>query len=209
MTRAIHDIGNALNIDLLHPVFVEAVQKAWCREACWPGCIQDYPQDRDDNPSFGNCLVTTLAAWAARGFQDDIIPGKVDETAWHFRLGVYGYDPDDERLDEKLDSKGSVPVDPTWQQFESGATFRELEINNAAQRAEYKEVVTGSLWDDETLIPRLQVLLDRLHAIGGYDVGYRADEIVGKARCEFKNVRAAGFVSNLDNKPGPVLIFSR
>ncbi len=196
-----HSIDQALNIDLLPAGFVQAMQKAWCEETCWPGCAADYPADRDSNPSFGNCLVTTLAAWAARGFTDDVIPSKVDETAWHFRLGAYH----DDVTDPRMDRHGTIQIDPTWQQFEDGAVFRELNINTPAARAEYKEVIDGSFWQDESLVSRLQILLDRMETEGGYKSEHSAAQIVGRLQDEYQYVHRAGFVKGRQNPGAPIL----
>ena len=163
-----HSVSRAVNLDILEPKFAAALQQAWCREACWPGCVGGYPVNRDDNPSYGNCLVSALAAYAARGMRDELIPAKVDESAWHFRLGLVD----------------SVQVDTTWQQFEKGSVFRALTPGTE----EYSEVMKGSLVDDQSLVPRLGVIIDRMKSLAGVELGYTAEQIVESVCTRYEHV---------------------
>lgn len=185
-----HDISRAINIHRLPTGFMAAAQQAWCRETCWPGCVANYPENRDDNPALGNGLVTVLAAWAARGFEDEIIASKVNERHWHFRLGLKG-------------GRSYLPVDPTWQQFGELDWFRPLSCDNKRGREEYREVIEGSFWGDQTLTTRLQLLLERMKSLADYEPGYSAGEIVDRLQQRFNFVRASGFTTP-PPPPGPL-----
>lgn len=158
-----HGIDNAVNIHLLDPVFVEAMQPAWSAETCWGGCKDDYPENRDENPSFGNCLLTTLAAWADRDFIDDVVPCYVTDStmknAWHFILRI-----------------GTVDVDPTAQQFKRG--YERTELASGSQ--DFEDVIYGSFFEPgehKSLIERLDLLLEGMQE-AGYQTKYSAQEIV-------------------------------
>lgn len=165
-----HGIDKAKNINTLNPQFVEALQKAWCADTCWGPIRGQYPQD-GSNPAFGNCLVSTLAAWADGGFEDDIIPclflePGMTQDGWHFQLET---------------ENGTV--DPTFQQFKEGVVLQQLPPDHPM----HKTVVQGSLFDkaeEASLRQRLALLLDRMSA-AGYDIDYTADRIVDHAKEHF------------------------
>lgn len=201
MSADTHSVENALNTELLPDGFMAAAAKSWCWETCWPPIRKDHNQQ--DNPSFGNCLVTTLAAWAARDFQDAIIPGIVNDTDWHFRLGLQTADP---AYKGQTDDCGTVQVDATWQQFSRNAQFRELTCLTPEARDFYKDVISESLWEDDSLAFRLESLMDRMNFIGGFKINYSAREIINKAQEQWQFIFAPDFVSgpaNTVQKPSP------
>lgn len=180
MTESIHGIDHALNLEQLDADFVVAMQEAWCKKTCWGPIAGDYPANKETNPSFGNCFVTILAAWADRGFQDEIVasfvyePGN-DNPAWHFRLGIQT-------------SEGRVLVDPTRQQFGESAEFQELTESHEM----YDTVIFGSIFDpeeNEQLRVRLALLLERMKTLGGYDVHHSAEDILHRLSGKFAAVR--------------------
>ncbi len=130
-----------------------ALQKAWCADTCWNGCKSGYPAD-GSNPSFGNCFVSTLAAWADRGFQDRVIlctftqPG-MDGEGWHFQLGT---------------PEGTT-IDPTYQQFDDGVNVKQLPATDPMHKA----VAWGSIFEpneEASLRERLNLLLERMEYKG-------------------------------------------
>jgi hypothetical protein len=171
-----HSLNRALNIKLLKPGFVRALSQAWGYDTCWEECKDRYPaHDPQSNPSFGNCLVSTLAAWADRGFKDFIVPGLAYELdrmspGWHFRLSA---------------AEGKE-IDATWQQFDELAFFVALKPGDRL----HTQLVLGSFFDaDEEagLRRRLALLLERMEE-KGYRVGVSADDIVDRALRELSYV---------------------
>lgn len=159
-----------LNTGRLDKAFFIALEHAWCRETCWQGCRDQYSED---NPAWGNCLVSTLAAWAARGFGDEVMPGlalHLGQATWHFRLMARG-----------------MPIDPTWQQFEAGTYFQPLPRGIPMHGV----VVAGSLFnaqENAQLRQRLGLLIRRM-ADRGYDLGHDAEFIVDQAEQRFAYAR--------------------
>jgi hypothetical protein len=177
MERAMsaHGIDKALNIHLLKPEFVAALQQAWCVDTCWPQCRNQYPRD-GSNPAFGNCFVSTLAAWADRGFEDQIIPCTFTQPGmagegWHFQLGA---------------SEGTI--DPTYQQFDDGVSVKQLPVSDPM----HKTVARGSIFEpneEASLRERLNLLLERMEFKAGYDVRYTADQIIDTLKQRFAYVK--------------------
>jgi hypothetical protein len=169
-----HGIDKALNIDLLNPDFVAALEKAWCAETCWNGCRDGYPAD-GSNPAFGNCFVSTLAAWADRGFQDEIIPCTFREPGaasdgWHFQLRSEG-----------------VTIDPTFQQFNDGVAVKQLPPGDPMHNI----VAFGSIFDpaeEASLRERLALLIRRMDTEGGYKLSHTAGAIVDRLKQRFAYV---------------------
>lgn len=154
-THSPHDISRALNLDWLDVDLVNVLPEVWSRDTCWPGCASEYPENLADNPSFGNCLVTTLAAWAHHDYNDEIVAGLVHlpeggAPIWHFRLRCH---------EETVDP---VDIDATWQQFPEGAVFEELE----EEHPRYDEVIQGSFFEDPSLPARLAKITCALESQG-------------------------------------------
>lgn len=189
-----HQIENALNIEYLSAGFITAIQKAWCYDTCWDGCKDRYFAQNPDlnpatdaritgqtNPSFGNCLVTTLAAAADMYFNAEILPSLVheagkDQPTWHFFLS--------------LNTMGWVDIDPTRQQFSADAEVEVLEKYHPMRN----EVLYGSLFEtqeNERLRARLALLLNRMEQ-NGYGLRFDADEIVDRVQKTFAEARYFG-----------------
>ncbi|MCD8526374.1 MAG: hypothetical protein LRY62_04245 [Alphaproteobacteria bacterium] len=164
--------------------FVKAMQAAWCRETCWEGCTDEY--DAAENPAEGQCLVTTLAAWADNGFADylqtvlvqaDVHPPR--PPVWHFnlhhsRLGLYEFD-----------------IDPTSQQFPRGSRYATVSRVSIASR-QHHEIVYGSLFEPQaaaSLERRLTLFLSRMENPGGYKINTSAADILARAEQYFDYVR--------------------
>ena len=166
-----HSIDHALNANKLAPAFMQALEKAWCLETCWPQIRTSYSAQ---NPSYGNCLVSVLAAWADRGFKDTIMPGLalyLGQQTWHFRLMDLG-----------------TPIDPTWQQFKHGTYFQAAPSGLPVHR----KIIQGSLFDTEENAD-LRIRLGRLLANMenyGYQAPYTADEVVDRMEKSFAYLSA-------------------
>src|SRR5690606_24744196 len=135
------------------------------RDSCWPGCAAGYT---DDNPAWGQCLVSTLLLWAVRGYQDALVAGRAHipgnpNPAWHFQLEV-----------------NKQIVDLTWRQFPPGAVFEEIERGNPL----YNTIIQGSFFDDDSLLPRLHLLNERVKR-GGFDTNVEAMDIIARLRQVF------------------------
>lgn len=148
-----------LNAGYLKQEFVQALEKSWSADAIWPGCKDGYAEGVS-HPSYGQCLVGTLATWAAHGGPQEgfrIVPGVLmgdnipDGGVWHFQLQYQ------EGLEEP------VPVDVTWDQVENGVFISAMEAGGAEL---YREIVQGSFPFDESLIPRLKVIIENIRAQG-------------------------------------------
>lgn len=180
-----HEIHRALNANCFPADFVRAMQKAWCRETCWERNAAQY--DARKNPALGQCLVTTLAAWASADFQDRIqtvlvtpsVP-RAAPTVWHFNLrhtrlgGFYDFD-----------------ADLTCQQFPRDSQFEVIPRIGDAYMFHY-EMAYGSLFEPRaahSLERRLALFLSRLESEGGYRIGHSAGEILARAETEFGHVR--------------------
>ena len=155
--------------DYIHSDLREALRAAWCEATAYPENRDQYDQK---DPSWGNCFVSSLAVWAVQGGK--LIPGEVDmpsqDGIWHWR--------------NELDGWGhhtpEVVVDATWQQFEEGAKF------HPGYNGRQREIIEGSVFTDETLLPRLTLLLERMEEATGYTVDMSAEEIIAKARDAFR-----------------------
>jgi hypothetical protein len=158
--------NSGLNTDRLNPVFLSALQTAWCAETCWPPLRNHYS---NDNPAKGQCLISTLAAWASRDFRDAVVPGlalSLGETTWHFRLMAL-----------------TEPIDPTWQQFLDGTYFQGLPMGLPMRH----RVVEDSIYnppENADLRRRLGLLLRRMEE-SGYKIHYTAGEIIDRAEQHF------------------------
>lgn len=178
MTSSVHDASRAINVHLLDPSLWEGMQRAWNIDTCWPGCADNYPQNRDDNPSFGNCFVTVLLAWADRGFRDTIVPGIAHNPAtrtdtWHFRLRAH-------------EGKICAIIDPTWQQFSEGAVFEEICPDNPM----YGTILKESVFEDDSLRDRLQAMLTWMEELNeNYTARYSANEIITVLENRFARYR--------------------
>ncbi|MCD8520322.1 MAG: hypothetical protein LRY57_03350, partial [Alphaproteobacteria bacterium] len=156
------------------------MQAAWCRETCWEGCTDEY--DAAENPAEGQCLVTTLAAWADNGFADylqtvlvqaDVHPPR--PPVWHFnlhhsRLGLYEFD-----------------IDPTSQQFPRGSRYATVSRVSIASR-QHHEIVYGSLFEPQaaaSLERRLTLFLSRMENPGGYKINTSAADKPGSWKMTF------------------------
>jgi len=165
-----HSIDHALNANKLAPAFMQALEKAWCVETCWPQIRDSYSAQ---NPSYGNCLVSVLAAWADRGFKDTIMPGLalyLGQQTWHFRL---------------MDL--NTPIDPTWQQFKQGTYFQAVPSGLPV----HHRIIEGSLFnaaENTDLRQRLNMLLSRMKD-HGYEAPCTADEIADRAEQSFAYLR--------------------
>ena len=152
----------------------QALEQAWSRDSAYPACQADY-DERD--PSWGNCLVSALVIWSVQG--GDLLAGKVDmpdqKDLWHFRNDF-----------------PAGTVDVTWRQFDEGSVFKPVV---PMQSAAFKEMIVGSFFEDDTLLPRLKVLLKNMKDKAGYDCGRSAEDIVARLRDRFSYVRAPSFGS--------------
>ncbi len=163
-----HSVDRAIGtefLEQLHPGFFEALQKSWSYQACYDGCKQDYPEDGRQNPSYGNCFVSSLVIWAANNFHGDILPCFAREPEviyqgdppWHFQLFVQL--PDDQgTIAEKL-------IDTTFQQFRPGTMVEQLAQGNP----DYAKMIYVSVYEPKEngrLRERLQILLNDLKTNG-------------------------------------------
>lgn len=174
-------LNSAVNADILDQNFRQALEASWDIETCWPGCRDRWTPE---NPAWGQCLVSTLAAWAYRGGHDNIVAGLTfvpgnAQGIWHFRL----------KTNEKKD------VDLTWQQFEAGSFFKPLQPEDDL----YATVNRGSFLQDPSLLTRLNLLLGRMKD-HGCDAGMTAREIVD--RMEIRHAHTL-FVRNPATRPVP------
>jgi len=156
-----------IGAEYVDPDLIAALQKSWSRESAWPVSQQDWTPD---NSSWGNCFVTTLLLWHEMGGQ--LIPGNAyipgdDKPAWHFQL-----DLNDQR------------IDLTWQQFPEGTVFQSCSHGSE----DFKIHMVGSVAEDESLIPRLNVLLDNLLYKGGYYIPGDGTEIVKKVMTTYPDI---------------------
>ena len=163
-----------LNAHRLKDAFTNALTQSWDPAAIWPGCKDKYEHGVSP-PSYGQCLVGTLVTWAAHGGQKgsfDIIPGILEGDnlpvggVWHFQLM--------ENIGESR-----IPIDVTWDQAENGiftpaTSYPDLQ----------KQIIKGSFLEDESLVPRLSVILQNLEA-HGYSVGIAAEDIIEQAYTGF------------------------
>lgn len=172
--RLDHSIARAVNIHRIRQDFIDAMQFAWCREVCWPGCLDTYPESREDNPSSGACLVTVLHIWADHNFKDELVPGLMhipgrDLGVWHFRMRIDGED-----------------VDPTWQQAPAGTTFEETGPDHPF----YPIIMTGCFFEDETLEPRLRILLEKMVRHGFKpEPHHTVENIMDRLEADFGHLR--------------------
>ena len=126
------------------------------------------------HPSYGQCLVGTLATWQAHNDAQDcfsIMPGILNGDnmpeggVWHFQLQL-------------RENRGlRLPVDVTWDQVENGLFLRAFEIGGDAL---HQEIVNGSFPEDDSLVPRLNIIMRNLENHGqSFDVS--AQDIVDQA----------------------------
>lgn len=183
-----HHIDNALNIEYLSAGCTDAMQKAWCYETCWDGCKEFYFTENPElnpltdllstgqtNPSFGNCLVSSLVAWADCSFKPELLPSLVYEIgktqpAGHFFLALE-------------DNAGWVDIDPTRQQF---IAAHEVEVTDKGHERHH-EILYYSIFEpneNARLRYRLGLLLERMDR-HGYESNFTADEIMDRLEQKF------------------------
>ncbi|MFA7277185.1 MAG: hypothetical protein WC043_10340 [Pseudobdellovibrionaceae bacterium] len=159
----------------LNTKFITALKNSWDEAAIWPGCKKDY-RATISHPSFGQCLVGTLAAWEAHGGTEKrftLCPGTAfgpllpPEGVWHFRL--------------KKDTGRKLPLvmDLTWDQFENRAIF--IPALTASEPELYTKILRSSLIEDESLPTRLDVIFTNL-ARHGIHIAATAQETIEKAQ---------------------------
>lgn len=208
MAARTHSIENALNIDYLDPDLVSAMQKAWCYETAYNGCKDDYWAENPaldsesdtlepgtDNPSLGNCFMTTLVAWAARGFVDEIVPCLVSEPgkdpespAWHFYLEI------------DLGEAQTIEVDPTRQQFKPEYKLEPVRPNHPR----HNEMLYYSVFEpqeSDSVRYRLGLMLALMNDRDAYDPGYTADEIIQRLEEKFAYARQPATQPNAAPSP--------
>lgn len=172
-----HEIHEALNANCFEYNFIKAMQKAWCRETCWEDMAAQY--DARKNPALGQCLVTTLAAWADEGFQDIIQTVLVKTEThpfplWHFNLyysrrGLYEFD-----------------ADLTRQQFPRGSYFET--VSALSNPRSHHEIIYGSLFEPRaaySLERRLNLFVARLESEGRYKLEATPAQIIARAEQQF------------------------
>jgi len=143
---------------------LQALEKAWCKETAYPLCQDEYDEK---HPSWGNCFVSSIVIWAEDNLP--LVAGIVDMPSqkgiWHWR---------------------NTTADATWQQFDKGSVFYRPRFA-APSDAQYQEIVVESVFNDETLLPRLALLMDRMEKRGGYEMETSAQDIVAALRHHYRN----------------------
>lgn len=154
--------------DYIHTDLRDALQSAWDVDTAYPACREDY---HSKDPSWGNCLVSALVIREVQGGK--VLFGEVDTPSekglWHARnhLDGWGYATQD------------IEVDSTWQQFEDGAVF------HPGYDGRQQQIIHESVFKDDTLIPRLELLLQRMDDKAGYKIEKTAAEIVDDLRRDY------------------------
>ncbi|MCB9990080.1 MAG: hypothetical protein H6867_01710 [Rhodospirillales bacterium] len=164
----------------LDPAFIAALEQSWCYETCWDGCKPDYD---GTNPALGQCFVSTLIAWAIRGYQDEIVPSLVYEPqapthkpAWHFYLEQTG------------PAAQKTAIDLTRRQFAAGSRIEECrEGHPDHNRMVYHSVFEAR--EGASLAHRLGVLLSRLRE-NGFDAGLHPPDILSRLAKIFSYAKA-------------------
>ena len=168
-----------LNADYIHQDLRDALEAAWCAETAYPSCRADYP---DKDPSWGNCFVSSLVIWAVQGGEVclGVVDTPNDEGLWHARNVLEGHGH----------GVGDIDVDATWQQFDQPAVF------HPGYNGLQSEIIVESVFNDETLLPRLSLLIGRMKEKAGYIVPKSAEEIVSDLRQAYRiydpSARATG-----------------
>ncbi len=148
-----------LNAHHLRQDFVTALERAWSPDAIWPGCKDGYKHGVS-HPSYGQCLVGTLATWSAHGDlegQFRIVPGVLKgdnlpyDGVWHFQMSMIG-------VMHKLQ-----PIDVTWDQAVNGCFTSAMSMDDDGA---YARIVDGSFPGDSSLVPRLDIILRNLKKQG-------------------------------------------
>lgn len=162
-----------LNSHRLKKDFVEALQKYWSPDAIWSECRNGY-REGISHPSYGQCLVGTLATWVAHDVDDSsfkIVPGILrgdnipEAGVWHFQLN------------DCLLKGEIIPVDVTWDQAEKGVF---MPVSKRSEPDLYQAILQGSFPEDETLVSRLGVILSNLER-QNYPIAQSAEDIVMQA----------------------------
>ncbi len=181
-----------LNGHELPQKFKTALSRSWDEAAIWPGCKDGYIPG-ESHPSYGQCLVGTLAtlSYCRQNYdtQFSLAAGEAiypnGDSVWHFQLTHLMPNPQ-HRLT-------AVPIDVTWDQFPEGTTFQEAsDWGNNANRDKLAEILIGSFWGDDTLVDRTQVIVNNLRD-NGISIRQTGKEIVVGQRNEL--LRRYNFLS--------------
>jgi len=170
----------------IDPGLVKALRAAWCKETAYPPCREVYDQK---HPSWGNCFVSALVIWAVQG--GELLIGTVDMPSerglWHFRNLV------------PAGRFGEVQVDATWEQFEDGSEFHRV---TPLMRDNFKEMMVEAIWNDDTLLPRLTLLIGRMRD-EGYEVGRTPQDILDELHETYRYLLRDSSLNALLRGPAP------
>lgn len=154
-----------LHKDYIHSDLREALSAAWCADTAYPECREEYPAK---DPSWGNCLVSSMVIQAVQGGKVlfGVVDTPNDDGLWHARnhLDGWGHHTPD------------IEVDATWQQFDQPAKF------HVGYGGLQREIIENSVFKDDTLLPRLTLLVERMAEQTGYVVPKTAAEMLADLR---------------------------
>lgn len=139
-----------LNAHRLDRVFVKALERSWDQDAMLPEHQERYKEEAY-HPSYGQCLVATLATLAYhQNLEAKIIFGMVYDEGAYAEGGWHAM----------ILTKDGIPIDVTREQFTGTIRF------DRAQGEEEKRIAYASLVEDQSLDTRLNVIRNNLQKHG-------------------------------------------